>query len=149
MKALTTHILDDILHRSTVTKNSYVGTFPACMIPKSNKAKYSFITNSESHEKPGEHWNAWVVNGNRAIFFDSFGRPPLNVSKEYRHFLDKFDIHWVTSRVQAFGSPACGYYCIHFIYLLSLGFEVKDFLDEYSNDYLKNDKTVYNIVNTL
>ena len=76
MKALTTLKLNNILTNIPVTKKTFIGTFPGCILPSTNAKQYSFITNTDLHNQSGEHWNAWMVKGKHIIFFDSFGRDP-------------------------------------------------------------------------
>ena len=141
MRPLNTVELDGLLYANSITKQTFVGTHPACIYPRTTKVFYSFISNTQTHEQSGEHWNAWIVNGDTVIFFDSFGRDPRsNVFPEYyKYFINMFhDIYWVKTRVQHRSSVMCGYFCIHFIHLLSAGFGVSDFLCEYSYDLTKN-----------
>ena len=80
MKALTTLQLNNVLMKNPVTRKSYIGTFPGCLIPSIKSKRYSFITNTDLHHEHGEHWNAWVVHGDKILFFDSFGRDPRDPS---------------------------------------------------------------------
>ena len=73
MKPLTTIQLNDILMKNPVTEKHYIGAFPGCVIPTVKSKNYSFITNTDLHNQSGEHWNAWVVQGEKVLFFDSFG----------------------------------------------------------------------------
>ena len=61
IEPLTTMQLDDILYNTSVTSKSYIGTYPSCFSPASNKPFYAFISNTEKHDEDGEHWCAWVV----------------------------------------------------------------------------------------
>ena len=76
MKSLTTLELDELLKNNAVTKKYFLGTFPACMSPLTTRKKYSFLTNTDEHNKGGIHWYAWMVDGDEITFFDSFGRHP-------------------------------------------------------------------------
>ena len=152
MKALTTTQLNKILMENPVTKKRFIGTFPGCLIPSTKEKRYTFITNTHLHHESGEHWNAWVVHGNKVLFFDSFGRNPRDplFPKIYIDILNRFEsFKYTNTQVQSFMSSTCGYYCIHFIYVLSLGLDFKFFLKEYTNDFLKNDNAVINFVNML
>ena len=80
MRGLTTIQLIDVLMGNAVTNKSYIGAFPGCVIPSVKSKRYSFITNTDPHHKSGEHWNAWVVHGEKIVFFDSFGRDPTDSS---------------------------------------------------------------------
>lgn len=152
MKALTTIQLNDVLKENPVTKKYYIGTFPGCIIPSSKAKRYSFITNTDLHQDTGEHWNAWMAHQNKVIFFDSFGRDPRDPSfpKTYKDILTRFErCEYTKTRIQDFTSFTCGYYCIHFIYVLSLGLDLNFVLNEYTNNYKKNDYAVIEFVNTL
>ena len=152
MKPLTTIQLNEVLMNNPVTKKCYIGTFPGCVIPAVKSKRYSFITNTDLHDQRGEHWNAWMVQGQKVLFFDSFGRDPTDSTfpEIYRELLNGFRIlNYTKTRVQNFTSSTCGYYCIHFIYLLSLGLDFKFFLNEYTDDFRKNDIAVIDFVNNL
>ena len=149
MKALTTRELDVLLKNNQVTKKFYLGTYPACMSPKTSKKKYSFITNIQSHELGGMHWCAWVVDGNNITFFDSFGRHPKHPTFPYKDIVKGFNVKYNNTRVQDFSSSACGYYCIQFIYILSLGLDLDFMLKDYGKNFKNNDIEVYNFVNNL
>ena len=152
MKPLTTIQLNNVLMNNPVTKKYYIGTFPGCVIPAVKSKKYSFITNTDLHDQRGEHWNAWMVQGQKVLFFDSFGRDPSDSTfpEIYKELLNGFKIlNYTKTRVQNFTSSTCGYYCIHFIYLLSLGLDFKFFLNEYTDDFRKNDIAVIDFVNSL
>ena len=152
MKPLTTLQLNKILMNNPATKKMFVGTFPGCVLPSTKAKQYSFITNTDLHHQSGEHWNAWMVKGNHIIFFDSFGRDPRDTSfpDNYKDILEKFnDLEYSKVQIQSFNSVTCGYFCIHFIYVLSLGLDLEFFLNEYSNNFMKNDEFVVDFVNSL
>ena len=152
MKALTTLQINEILKNNDVTKDIFIGTYPACIIPETRKSKYTFVSNTHVHEKPGEHWNAWFVEGDTVTFFDSFGRSVFDktLPAYYRDFVKNFKIVKCNIvQVQHFKSIACGYFCVHFIYLATLGFNFKHFLSDYSTDLKSNDFVVFNIINLL
>ena len=144
--------LNTILFGNRASKRYFVGTFPACEIPISNKHRYCFVTNTEEHDKPGEHWNAWFVRDNSVLFFDSFGRYPWDQSfpHDYSDFIRKFDIvEYTTTAIQAFESTLCGLFCIHFIYEISFGLDFSDFLNEYYRNVNLNDDVVISFINSI
>ncbi len=152
MTPLSTIELNDVLYHNSVTKDIYLGTHPACITPKTNEKTYAFITNTHVHNRAGVHWNSWFVQGNKVSFFDSFGRSPddetfpdhyRDISKTFKH------IYYTTNRLQSWESVACGYFCIHFIYMLSLGLDYTDFLDEYTKNFEKNDDIVYKFYSSI
>ena len=152
MKALTTQTLNKILLKNPVTKKNFIGTFPGCISPSKDAKQYSFITNTDLHHQSGEHWNAWIVKENKIVFFDSFGRDPRDTSfpDNYKNIVEQFSsLEYSKDRIQSFTSATCGYFCIHFIYVLSLGLDLEFFLNEYSNNFMKNDEFVVDFVNSL
>lgn len=152
MKNLSTKELNEILMGNSVTRKTFLGTFPACMVPVTKRKRYAFITNSQEHNKPGEHWNAWFVNEKTITFFDSFSRKPTDLSfpHHYQEIIKKFDnIKYVDVRVQSDTSQRCGLFCIHWIYVMSLGLKYDSFLSDYTENLEKNDYDVLRIVNSF
>jgi len=152
MKDLTNKDINDVLFKNSATKRYYIGTFPACIFPIIKSRKVTFITNTDEHDKAGEHWNAWIVDGDVLIFFDSFGRSPLDktLPKQYHDFAKNFKkFQYVKPRIQGWLSNMCGYFCIHFIYVLSLNLEIKHFLSDYTKSFDRNDKVVARIFHSI
>ena len=152
MRSLTTKKLDMILKRNNVTKRHFIGAFPACMYPDVNRNVYSFITNTDEHDERGEHWNSWFVRNDKITFFDSFGRPPDDPSlpQHYRDIIQKFKvIEFSRRQLQGWTSNTCGYFCIHFIYVLSFGLSFENYMMEYFDDFDLNDDLVYEFVNSI
>ena len=58
-------------------------------------------------------------------------------------------IEFNKSQSQGLRSKACGYFCIHFIYIFSLGLNFKISLDECHNNFEINDIVVRDIVTSL
>ena len=69
MKALRTEDLNNILQTNAVTRKSYLGTFPSCVFPKTNKQVYTFVSNTSDHLDTGEHWVCWFINGLMVLEF--------------------------------------------------------------------------------
>ena len=152
MEPLSTLELNRILTENTVTKKYFIGTYPACITPISEKKKYAFITNVDEHDLPGQHWNAWFVEGEKISFHDSFGRDwkDPTLPKHYKDIARPFEqITYSTKRLQGWDSIACGYFCIHFLYVKSLNLDYDDFLNEYSRDFAKNDDIVHEFYNSI
>lgn len=152
MTALTTRELDAILKNNDVTKTFFLGTYPACRFPTSKKRVYSFITNTDVHDKSGTHWTAWFIRDNKITFMDSFGRH-LNDPQFPHYYIDiisEFNkVEYNKTQLQGYSTSTCGYYCIHFIYVLSLGLGIRDFISDYYNDYNVNDSIVLKFVDSI
>lgn len=151
--SLSTDHINAVLRGNCYTKHYFIGTFPACTKIKPPRRKfYSFVTNTDNHDSPGTHWNAWSVRGNEVLFFDSFGRSPYSDAfpHSYRDILLNFKSVLYSKRcIQHVDSFTCGYFSIHFILCISLGLEIEDFLLDYSNDKIKNDVTVIELLNSI
>lgn len=146
MKALTTKNLDDILKNNSVTSRFFLGTYPSCMSPNTTKKKYSFITNTSSHELGGSHWCGWMVDDKKITFFDSFGRHPSDLAFPYKDIIRGFKLEYNKKQVQDFSSVTCGHYCIQFLYILSLGLDLDFMLKDYGSNLENNDISVYDFV---
>ena len=152
MKPLSSVEINKVLENNNVTKRFFIGTYPSCITPKTSKRTYAFITNVDEHDMPGLHWNAWFVEGRKISFFDSFGRDweDETLPKHYRDTVKLFEkIHYTTDRVQGWDSVACGFFCVHFLYIKSLGLDYDDFLADYTMDFEKNDRIVHEFYNSI
>lgn len=152
MKPLNTERLNQILKSNSVTKKYFLGAFPACIYLKTNRDTYCFITNTDEHDKVGEHWNSWFVKNDKVTFFDSFGRPPDDpvFPKHYRNIMKKFNVvEFNRSQIQGRTAQTCGYFCVHFLFVFSLGLGFESFLDDYFKNVELNDIVVYDIVDSL
>ena len=68
----------------------------------------------------------------------------------YSDIISNFDnVYFVSKRVQSITSEFCGIFCIHWIYIMSLGLDCESFLSDYTPDYVKNDVIVKNIVKSF
>ena len=87
------------------------------------------------------------------LFFDSFGRSPYDrdFPKYFRDFANSFKaVSYVKERVQHDFSVACGYFCVHMIYVLSFDLKVDSFIRNYDLTNLQeNDDTVLKIVKSI
>lgn len=153
MKGLSNEQIDSFVKGNIWMKPFYIGCFPSChniKIPK--RRRTSFITNTDHHSKSGQHWNAWVVLDKTVYFMDTFGRSPLDVSfpHDYRHIVGMFNnFKYFPYRIQPFDSYTCGFFCIHFILIFSVGLNMSNFKKEYTKNVNENDVKVINILNSL
>jgi len=69
------------------------------------------VCNTDPHDKPGEHWIAMYIDGGRGEYFDSFGRAPAKVFKDY---LNRYCNTWIFNerQLQSICSRFCGHYCV-------------------------------------
>ncbi len=151
--ALSTKHINTVLKDNEFTKRYFLGTFPSCAVKTLPSGKtFGFVTNDQRHDQKGSHWNAWWANSDSVLFFDSFGRSPMDISfpHGYRDILLNFKtFKYVKNQVQSFDSFTCGHFCIHFILIMSLGLNVDSFLTDYTNNTNKNDVTVLKIIESI
>lgn len=150
--SLTTEQLNTILKYNQVTKNYFLGTYPACMYPITKKRVYSFITNTDTHDLQGTHWTAWFVRNDTISFFDSFGRCYSHPDfPEYYNDIAKHfkNVEYSTVQIQSSESWTCGYFCVNFIYSKSMGLEYRYFLSDFSNNLNVNNLIVLEFVNSI
>jgi len=150
MNRLSTNDLNRVLKRNNVTKDVYIGSFPACVIPETRKKRYFFITNTDQHDRPGKHWTAWMMDGDKAEFFDSFARSPEDEQfpEQFRYHIIGKKVVYSDFRVQEYSSSACGYFCMYYIYLRSLGLNFQYIIKQLKN-LEENDDIVISLINSL
>ena len=70
----------------------------------------TYIINLDEYSDIGTHWVALYVNNNDVTYFDSFGVE--HIPKEIKTFINNRNIKADISRIQAYDSIMCGYFCI-------------------------------------
>ena len=87
------------------------------------------------------HRKALYVNGNKIIYFDSFGVE--YIPKETKKSIGNKNIKAYIYRIQAYNSKMCGYFCIGFIDFILKIKSLLDYTNLFSpNEYDKNDKII-------
>ena len=66
MRSFNTSDIDGILKTHPLTRKSFLGTYPACVFPKTNKKVFSFASNTSDHLDDGSHWIGWMIDTDRA-----------------------------------------------------------------------------------
>ena len=144
--------MNRILQHNDVTKTFFLGTYPACYYPLSKNNIYSFITNTDDHANPGQHWNSWFIRDDKISFFDSFGRSPDDPAfpSHYQDLTGNFkNIEYSRTQIQGWNDTTCGMFCVHFIYVLSLGLDFQNFISDYSTNFEINEKIVYDFIDSI
>ena len=141
--------INDILFRG-VTGKFYRGTFPA----DENfefKVPYCIVTNCDSHNGPGSHWNAWFVTKSVIYFFDSYGRSPkdLSLPNSYSLFVKNKKILYNHKIVEGIFSKTCGQFCIYVLYYLCSNVAWRDIIDSFVTNTEINEKNVCKLVRKL
>ena len=119
------------------------GVYSCDTLPEN--ARGLIVCNTDPHDRPGEHWVAMYVDGERGEFFDSFGRPPTRVFKDFMNFNCK---HWIFNerQLQSICSRFCGHYCVYYCILRSRGFDLRKISRIFTNDTGFNDVIVHGFI---
>ena len=73
-KPLTTSIINAKLRKL----DCFVGTYPRDMLPKTlHQSTAALVINTDTSDKPGQHWVAIYISNGHGEYFDSFGLLPL------------------------------------------------------------------------
>ena len=141
------------------------GVYSRNSLPKTIK-KGAYVINLDEYENTGTHWVALFVKTNEAIYFDSFGieHIPKEINKFINNDMTKSSylkrtaepsasarsalagIKRNISRIQAYDSIMCGYFCIEFINYILKGKTLLDYTNLFSpNDFKKNDRVIKRI----
>lgn len=144
---MNTSQINQILKNNSVTRNCFLGTFPADKLPVSTQRPLCFVANTDPSTAKGSHWVAVFVNGKDcAEFYDSYGRGPKgsflkHLENNYRTF------RYNRKQLQAFGSSVCGQHCILFLYMRCKGEKMATILNRFAKDTVINDAAVCLAVN--
>lgn len=76
----------------------------------------------------GSHWVAIFKTYRFPYYFDSFGTAPPEIVKK----TVKSPIYYSKEEIQSKNSTICGYYCLYFLYCMSIGMSFNDFLDQFN-----------------
>ena len=80
-----------------------------------------YVINLEDSIYNGSHWTAIILTKNMAIYYDSFGGPiPQDILQFIKRFNKKASIIYSIDQIQHKTSVYCGWYCIWFMYYLSV-----------------------------
>ena len=147
---MNTQEINLILSRG-VTAKLFRGTFPSDMDFEDFKTPYCCITNTDSHNGKGSHWNAWFVTKDLIYFFDSFGRRPTDGTFPpcYRNFVKNRKYSYNPRIVQGLFSDTCGHFCIYVLYFKCCNYDWKNIMSSFSDDSDVNDLKVKKFVDRL
>lgn len=110
---------DDIIIAVTAKKVAqykwFKGVFAADMLPMTFQKPAIFIVNTDTKDKPGEHWiSIYFSNGGVCEYFDSFGMPPIVC--EHIKFIKEHanKLLYNPMSIQSLDTSVCGQYCVMF-----------------------------------
>ena len=119
-----------------------VGVYNKDRLPRKMKSGGYVINLQDSVDEkgvplPGTHWTAFYIDGNEAVYFDSFGFPP---PQQVVRFLKSKKLAINRFQIQNTRSGVCGYYCIYFLWFcqktrkVNLANRLHLFLSQFSLD---------------
>jgi len=135
------------IQKDSYANRHFIGVFARDQLPKKIKYPSSFIFNTDTSDKPGNHWLAIYYNKQKHVtFFDSFGQKPSYYNMY--NYLKKTSKKIIYNNLclQNLNSYYCGKYCIYFLMLSSRNFKLISIQKLFSKqDTLFNDKLIKNI----
>ncbi len=104
------------------------------------------VLNTDSHEKPGEHWLAIYVDENGfGEFFDSYANNPERFG--LINYLNKNCRIWTYNKQIIQGnSNFCGYYCVLFL-LFRARNKANKFFSYFNSSLENNDLKIKKLIN--
>ena len=126
------------------------GVYPRDRLPRTVDYPSSYVLNTDTSKRPGEHWVAVYFHSlRRGSYFDSYGIPPFH--KQFIKFMNNHSETWTFNDtvVQAPFSSVCGHYCVYFLLYKSRGFTASEIVSRFSRNLLENDRSVSQFVLNL
>ena len=99
----------------------------------------AYVINLDEYSDIETHWIALYANNKTVTYFDSF--VVEHFPKQIKGFIDNKN----NTRIQAYDSVMCGYFCIGFINYMVMGKSLTDYTNLFSpNNFKKNDNIMLN-----
>ena len=111
--------LVDAAHKLKIS--NFRGVFLRDELPKRPRMNESGILNLDRSSGDGTHWVCWIKNGNRKMYFDSYGLlPPTEIIKYLNN-----NVYYNSERVQPDNQVFCGHLCLYVMKKINegLGFQ--------------------------
>lgn len=124
--------------------------YPADRIPHVWGKPCAFVFNTQKHNQCGAHWVAMYVDKKGVgWYFDSLGKAP-HIPDYLRRIQRNCKLfRWNSVRLQSDYSNACGHYCIMFLLYMSSGVGNTQFMQNFSQNLVKNDVLAKQFVKKL
>ena len=113
---------------------NFRGVFMRDTLPDKIQDKECGVVNFNKSSEPGSHWVAYYKDGDKRLYFDSFGQViPLEIQKylkseeEFRE--NKPVIQRNTDIVQKVNTKICGQLCVYVLDSLSKGANFQDIIN--------------------
>ena len=115
--------ISEYLNRDLICSTIFYGVHPANKIPKLRSLPSLIVYNTDTSNRPGEHWIVLYVDENRrGEYFESMGRFP---TKWFKRCLDEnCTAIWNEKQLQSVISKFSGQYCIFYCLYRCRGVDV-------------------------
>lgn len=152
---MDTNDIRNVLRASDDAEGLFIGPFPLDVFIKRFKFRSEgmYIFNTDTSDKPGQHWLSVFVSADVCEFFDSYGMPLTFYPMIEKLFRGK-DMTMLTNegvRLQGKLATTCGDYCVLFCLLRANGWSYKRFVESFMRvrDSHRRDHLVRHIIQTL
>ena len=112
------------------------GVFAADKLPLDRITDKSlFVINTDNADEPGEHWVSLYVRADgTAVFFNSFGLPPLVPSVgQFIRAVAPRSLQYSNVCIQSATSTSCGLFCIAFCRFMAMGGDLSLFVSLFTH----------------
>lgn len=128
LKSLSNFEIDDMMKGI----NGYIGCRMRDELPSKLDGAKCGVINSDVSTGKGIHWTCFYNDGGDWIeYFDSYGLPPPVEAEKFLKSAGQ-KIVFNSSQLQAMGSSACGYFCVHYMKQRDKGVSPYDILYSFS-----------------
>lgn len=142
----------DIIELADEMNINLIGVFAKDKLNNVPVQNGGYVINLDNSTGGGTHWVGFYIDGNDAIYFDSFGSvPPLSVERFCRN--KKF-IH-SDFIIQNLNQEACGYYQLAFLHYMTYSkhknsrYKLNNFIKPFDlDDTTQNDNILQNYLFT-
>ena len=114
------------------------------------KAKLSergiYICNEQTSQNPGSHWFLIITELDKVYFIDSFAQSPKYFGIERKINKLKKPVAALSDIIQNPFSTLCGEYCLFFAYHLSRNINLKNVINFFTSDSVRNDQNIKHFV---
>ena len=115
-----TELLSDVDIR-ILAKQFHINLIDVCFKSKLDTMKIkagSYVLNMDRDDYQGTHWICLYVNGNNAVYYDSFGQEaPIEIVNFCKRGKVKLIMNY--TQIQDIDDTSCGYYCLAFLYWMT------------------------------
>ena len=140
----------EILSLLSLIPHHTVGVFAADKIIERWHKPCAFIFTPDDSSKRSQHWvSVYVAKNSNAYYLDSYGLAPCIpnhvrvLRKNCRH------VRWDIMQLQSDESKVCGQFCVMFLFCMSNGKTVNEFLNKFTTNTLQNDRIVEKFVEKI